>query len=124
MRVYKTKTFARFARKASIRDSDLRAAVNDLARGKIDADLGGGLYKQRLARAGHGKSGGFRVILAYRANLRAAFIFGFAKNEMENIAPDELAALKVLGAHILGLGNEALAKALNEGELIEVEDHA
>ena len=124
MHVYKTKTFARFARKASIRDSELRAAASDLERGKIDADLGGGLYKQRLARAGQGKSGGFRVVVAYRVKSRAAFVFGFAKNEMANIAPDELTALKILGAHILGLGNGALANALNEGELIEVESDA
>jgi hypothetical protein len=121
VRVFKTRPFSRFARKASIRDAELREAVAALGRGQIDASLGGGVYKQRLARKGQGKSGGFRVVLAYRSSLRAVFIFGFAKNEMDNIGPDELAVVKKFAAYLFGLDHEALDAALEAGELIEVE---
>src|ERR1700683_1838925 len=60
-------------------------------RGLIDADLGSGLLKQRVARAGEGRSGGYRTIIAYRAGDRAVFLYGFAKNERDNIGDDELA---------------------------------
>lgn len=41
MRVFKNKSFARFARKARITDAVLFAAISDASRGLIDADLGG-----------------------------------------------------------------------------------
>jgi len=59
MWVFKNKAFARFARKARITDAGLCAAIADASRGLIDADLGGGVVKQRVARQGGGKSGGF-----------------------------------------------------------------
>ena len=93
-RIFKNKPFARFARKNGILDSDLCAAVRDANRGLIAADLGGGVIKQRIARKGAGKSGGFRTIVAFRVRDLAVFIHGFAKNEADNIRADELAALQ------------------------------
>jgi hypothetical protein len=95
MRV-KNKPFARFARKNKIGEEELCKAVGDADRGLIDADLGGGVIKQRVARRGAGKSGGFRTILVFRVRELAVFIHGFAKSEVENIRPDELSALKKL----------------------------
>jgi hypothetical protein len=86
----------------------------------IDADLGGGVIKQRIARAGEGKSGGFRTIILFRAGTRAFFIHGFAKNEQDNIRDDELAAFKLLAAQLLAYDDAALAKAIAAGVLMEV----
>jgi hypothetical protein len=72
----------------------LREAIERAERGTIDADLGGGLIKQRVARQGQGRSGGYRMMIAYRAKDRAVFLFGFAKNERENISTDELLFLR------------------------------
>ena len=120
MRVFKNKAFARFARKARITDAVLCAAIADASRGLIDADLGGGVVKQRVARQGGGKSGGFRTIILFRIGERAFFVHGFAKNEQDNIRDDELAAFKLLAAEMLAYDDEALAKAIGNGTLTEV----
>ncbi len=91
MQLYKLKAFARFQRRERIADEALMRAVRSAEDGLVDADLGGGLIKQRIARSGQGKSGGFRTIIAYRRGNRAVFLFGFAKSERENLDDDELA---------------------------------
>jgi hypothetical protein len=121
--VFKTKSFARFARKARITDVVLCAAVADVARGLIDANLGGGVVKQRIARQGEGTSGGFRTIILFRAGKRAFFVHGFAKNEQDNIRDDELAAFKLLAAELLAYDDGALAAAMGNGTLTEVVCH-
>jgi hypothetical protein len=120
MRVFKNKSFARFARKARIADPVLCSAIADAGRGLIDADLGGGVIKQRVARPGAGKSGGFRTIILFRIAERAFFVHGFAKNDLDNIRDDELAALKLLAAQLLGLDDDALMRAVGNGTLTEV----
>jgi len=84
VQVYKTKGLARFARRERIADVSLAEAIDRADRGLIDADLGGGLIKQRVARQGQGRSGGYRTIVAYRTKDRAVFLYAFAKNEREN----------------------------------------
>ncbi len=86
----------------------------------MDADLGGGVIKQGIARAGGGKSGGFRTIILFKAAERAFFVRGFAKNELDNIRDDELVALKLPAARMLAYDDPALALALAEGILTEV----
>ena len=120
MRIFKNKAFARFARKAGLADQALAEAVERAGRGLIDADLGGGVIKQRIARAGGGKSGGFRTIILFRAGSRAFFVHGFAKNEQDNIRDDEVAAFKMLAARLLAFDNAALAQAVAAGVLMEV----
>jgi hypothetical protein len=120
MRVFKNKSFARFARKTRLTDAVLCAAIADASRGLIDADLGGGVVKQRIARQGGGKSGGFRTIILFRLRERAFFVHGFAKNEQDNIRDDELAALKLLAAEMMAYDDAALAKAMAGGALMEV----
>lgn len=120
MRIFKNKAFARFARKAGLADQALAEVVERAGRGLIDADLGGGVIKQRIARAGGGKSGGFRTIILFRAGSRAFFVHGFAKNEQDNIRADEVAAFKMLAARLLAFDNAALAQAVAAGVLMEV----
>jgi hypothetical protein len=97
-------------------------AVERAARGLIDADLSGGLIKQRVARPGRGRSGGFRVLLAFRPKERAVFVFGFAKNERENINDKELAVVREVAASWLAADAKNIEKALAEGLLIKVQN--
>lgn len=78
---YKVKSFDRFARKNEISDADLAKAGADILQGKVDADLGGGVYKQRVARKGGGKSGGFRTLITHKTNEHIFFVYGFGKND-------------------------------------------
>ena len=98
----------------------LCGAVDAASRGLIDADLGGGVIKQRIARQGEGKSGGFRTIILFRICERAFFVHGFAKNERDNIRDDELDAFKMLAAMMMAYGDDALDKAIENGTLTEV----
>jgi hypothetical protein len=120
LRVFKTKAFSRFARKADLSDGLLSQAVADAERGLVAADLGGGVIKQRIARPGQGKSGGFRTIVLFRAGERAFFVRGFAKNELDNIDEDELRAFKALAAKMLAYDDAAIALALSSRILTEV----
>ncbi|WP_434547614.1 type II toxin-antitoxin system RelE/ParE family toxin [Paracandidimonas soli] len=79
MQIFKTRGVGRFTRREQIADSSLQAAIERAARGSIDADLGGGLIKQRVARLGQGRSGGFRMIIAYREATRAVFLYGLPR---------------------------------------------
>jgi hypothetical protein len=123
MRVFKTKPFARFASREGIADEELCEAVRQAERGLIDADLGGGVIKQRLAREGQGKSGGFRSILFFRRGSVAFFVYGFAKSDRDNIRRDELKAFRRLAGEMLTLDDTALAKAMRNGTVMEIECH-
>lgn len=120
MRTFKTKAFTRFADKVGILDLTLCSAVADAERGLIAADLGGGVIKQRIARSGQGKSGGFRTLIVFSAGTKAIFIHGFAKNEKDNVTNIELIALKKLAAELLVYDDSTLARAIASGALMEV----
>jgi len=115
-----TKPFARFARKALIREAELWEAALLANAGLIDADLGGGVIKQRIARTGEGKSGGARTIILFRFKGRAVFVFGFEKKDVGNIKANELEAFKELADVILGYSDNEIAKRVADGALIEV----
>ena len=120
MRIFKTKWLARYARRERIADRSLSEAIERAGRGLIDADLGGGIIKQRVARSGQGRSGGYRMLVAYREGIRAVFLYAFAKNERENINPDEVLAFREIGAAWLAADARRLAQALEDGRLQEV----
>jgi hypothetical protein len=122
VRVFKTKWFVRFARKERIADHTLREAVEQAERGLIDADLGNGVIKQRVARSGQGKSGGYRTIIIYRSERRAIFVFGFAKSSMANLEPDELDGYRKLAAMYLAKSEKDMDGYVDEGALCEVKD--
>jgi hypothetical protein len=90
--------------------------------GLVDADLGGGLIKQRIARVGQGKSGGYRSVIAFRRGERAVFLFGFAKNERSNIDDEELQEFKRLALVFLELNAGQIATLIDDNELMEVRD--
>jgi hypothetical protein len=120
MRIYKTRQFDKWAEKEGLADGLLREAIAEMERGLIDADLGGHVFKKRVALPGRGKSGGARSLLAYRHADRAFFIYGFAKNERDNIETHELKALRLLATNYLELSVVQLRHAVNECKLIEV----
>jgi hypothetical protein len=117
LRIFKTRWFARGER---ITDGSLSQAVMRAGQGLVDADLGGGIIKQRVAGPGGGRSGGYRVLIAYRAKHRGVFLYGFAKRERENIDPDELVSLREIAAKWLTADTKRIAQAINEGVLQEV----
>jgi hypothetical protein len=86
----------------------------------VDADLGGHLIKQRVARAGGGRSGGYRTVIAYRAGQRSVFLYGFAKSERDNIDDKELDDLRKLARLYLGFSEQQIAAARERSELREV----
>lgn len=122
MTVLMTKTFARFARKAKLEDASLAKAAAEVAAGEFDADLGGHVYKQRVARSGGGKSGGFRTIILFKVGGHSFFAHGFAKNEKANVTAKELKALKKLAEVLLAMSDADIAKGIAAGEFVKVED--
>jgi hypothetical protein len=119
LRVFKSKEFARFARKNQIGDPVLCRAITEILVGTVDAELGGGVYKQRLRRTGEGKSGGFRSIILLRSKTIAIFAFGFAKSDRANITPDELKVWRQIANQLL-TAPASVRAAVEEGKLIEV----
>ena len=122
MRIFKTKWLARFARREGITDMSLSEAIKRADQGRIDADLGGGLIKQRVARQGKGRSGGYRMIVAYRARRRAVLLFGFAKSERENVSQDELLFLRKVAENWLAADGARIQNELESGNLQEIEN--
>lgn len=120
MSTFATKGFARFARKAGLVGARLLLVAGDVTAGRFDADLGGGVFKQRVAREGGGKSGGFRTIILFRVGGHCFFAHGFAKNDTANVSAKELNALKRLADVLLGFSEGQIQKAIGAGELIEV----
>src|SRR5215467_5558327 len=98
-----TKVFARWARKERLEDPTLMAAVGEICSGLVDADLGGGLLKKRVARRGGGK--------------RSIFMYGFAKSERDNLDNDELRHLKGFAQSYLVMSEETMAKAVADGKI-------
>ena len=121
MRAFTTRTFQDWAEDQHIPEDQLADSVREIEQGLIDADLGGHLIKKRVARAGQGKSGGFRTILAFQKEQRAFFLYGFAKNERDNITPKELKALRILGNEFLSYDDETLQRLLFLEEIFEIE---
>lgn len=121
MRAFKTKSFARWADGDGLSDEALAAAVIEMNQGLVDAYLGGQVVKKRVALPGRGKRGGARTLVAFRQDEKAFFIYGFAKNERANVSGKELEALMLLAKEFLSYPTASLTKAIQAGELIEIE---
>ncbi len=122
MRIFKSRWFERFARKERITDAVLRDAVARTEKGQIDADLGGGVIKQRIARPGQGRSKGYRAIILFRHGVRAFFLYGFAKSQRANIDDVEEEQFKEAAKYVLALTEKHLAELLKRGDFIEVKN--
>lgn len=122
VRIYENVWFAKFARKEAIDDAVLRDAVRRAEAGLIDAQLGTGLIKQRVARAGAGKSGGYRALIFFKDGERAIFAFGFAKSGKANLDADELAVFRKAAKIALALSQAEIDAEARAGVLMEVKD--
>jgi len=114
--------FARFAAKEKISNAALIDAAQRADEGQIDADLGGGVIKQRIARPGEGKSKGFRSIVLFRKGDRCIFVFGFQKSDLGNIRDDEVRQFKKMANHVLNLTDTQLVALLANGQFLEIQD--
>lgn len=122
MRIFQNQWFEKFARKQGIPNAALIEAVARAERGLIDADLGGGVIKQRIARKGEGKSGGYRAVIIYRFGARAVFLFGFAKSDRSSLSAAELVGFREVGAGILKATDDEMERAVSIGRFLEVEN--
>lgn len=107
-------------RKAGLTDEALCHAVTEMARGLIDADLGGDIVKKRVALPGQGKRGSTRTIVATKMTNRWFFLYGFAKNERGNIDSNELKMFQEVAKDLLGFNDRQLAEGLSAGEFLEI----
>ncbi|MFZ1103746.1 MAG: type II toxin-antitoxin system RelE/ParE family toxin [Hyphomicrobiaceae bacterium] len=120
MRVFKTKEFARFARREGIGDDALLEAIDRAERGIVDAGIGDGLIKQRVHRPGQGRRGGFRIVIVWRARELSFFVFGFAKKDKTDLTPREYEAYRKIAALLLRHTDESIRRALEAKELVEL----
>lgn len=121
MRVFVTKEFARFARREGISADRLCEAVVRAVRGLIDADLGGGVIKQRIARSGQGRSGGYRTIVAFHVEDRSVYMYGFAKNRKVSLTTSELMVYRQLAEAFLAATAEMIDRLMDDDELREID---
>ena len=120
MKVFKNAWFGRFARKENISAQVLWDAADRAEKGLVDADLGGGVIKQRIARPGESKSKGYRSIVLYRKGDKAFFVYGFPKSDLGNIRDDEQEQFKKAAKSILALSDEQVQQLIENGQFEEV----
>lgn len=120
MRIFKNKPFDRWTIEVKLSDDDLKEAVKEISNGLYEANLGGSIYKKRIALQGRGKSGGGRTIVAFKTDKHTFFIYGFAKNERATISEQEEIALKKLAKIYFGFSDAQLSQAIQAGQLVEV----
>lgn len=118
----KTKWFSKWALKNNLSNADMLSAMMDLIENKGVINLGGNLYKIRIARENEGKSGGYRTLLAYKKDDRAILLFAFAKNEKDNLGHDELTALKKIAGDFIRLDTEEVKRQISLGNLVKLEE--
>ena len=117
-----TKWFSKWSRKAGLTNSAILESLDDLEKGLSIADLGKNLFKVRVKREGQGKSSGYRTIVVFKKDRIAIFLYGFAKNERENISNKELSYFKKLGSDFLKLNSSQLKKAIKKEVLFDLEE--
>lgn len=118
--VFKTRTFRRWAKKVGVDDRQLLHAIEEMRAGLIDAELGSGVVKKRLAASGKGKRGGVRTIVVTNKGTRWIFVYGFEKNERDNIDRDELDAFRLYAKIILQASPTEIERLVTAGELTKV----
>jgi len=120
VRIFKNTWFVRYAGKEGISDNELKEAVNQLEVGQAEANLGGNVYKIRVARSGEGKSSGYRVIIMFKKGERAFYTYGFAKSKRANISEKELKAYKEAAKEFFSITDEQLDRQIKHGYLVEL----
>jgi hypothetical protein len=120
LKIFKNAWFGRFARKEKISAKVFWDAVERAEKGQVDADIGGGVIKQRIARLGAGKSKGYRSIILFRKGEKSFFVYGFSKSDLGNIREDEEEQFKKMAKHVLALTDAQLSELIANGQFEEV----
>ncbi len=120
MRIFKHKYFLKWANLEGLADEVLKKAIDEMESGLYEANLGGGLYKKRVMGKGQGKRGAYRTLIAFKKEDRAFFVYGFAKNERDNVSEKELVVYKKLAKYYLGLSDNDFKKLTQNGDLVEI----
>lgn len=120
MKIFKTKWFAKWASKNSVADQFLYQAAVEVSNARYEANYGQGIIKKRVANKNRGKSGSVRTIIAFKKGTNCFFIYGFSKNEKDNISPNEEKAIKIIGSTLLGYSDNKIQQLVLEKALIEV----
>ena len=121
VRIFKSKWFSRYARKEGISDKQLREAIKEVEKGQIDAVLGSGLIKKRVARDGAGKSGGYRTLIAFKSEARSLFIYAFAKKDIDNLDDDDLKEYKKFARELLRYSDTEISAAVDKCAIEEID---
>ena len=123
MRAFKGKQFSRWASAEKISDADLCQAASEAFAGQVEADLGGYLFKKRIARQDGGKSGGYRTILGFRKSnsSRIFFLHGFPKNVRANITVRERSALSANASALIDTTDRQIEELKAIGTILELE---
>jgi hypothetical protein len=119
-RVFKTKTFDRWAKKV-IADDLLCQAAREIELGLFEADLGQGVCKKRIALPGKGKSGSSRTLVAKQHKSAIFFIAGRQKSDPgTDFTPKEEEAAKVYAGFIESASTQKLNQLAADGILKEI----
>jgi hypothetical protein len=121
-RVFVTRHFRRWMSKAGLIEATLCEAVVEMRRGLIDADLGGHVVKKRLPLPGRGKRGGARTLVATDKRETWIFVYGFTKNQRDDVPGEDLAAWQALAADLLRGSAADLESKAAAGVLAEICD--
>jgi hypothetical protein len=119
-RVFKTKPFARWARKL-LADKVLCVAAGEIEQGRFEAELGGGVCKKRIALPGKGKSGSTRTLVAHHMRSAIVFLVGREKSQPggDFSVQDEEAA-KVIAAAVKATEAKLFEPLVSDGFLMEI----
>lgn len=120
MNIFKHRIFYQWAKSECLKDETLKQAIDEIGKGLYEANLGGGLYKKRIAMPGRGKRGGYRTLVAFMDKQKAFFVYGFAKNVCANISENETKIYRQLAKNLLIMDAEMIKKMLASGKLFEV----
>ena len=114
MKIFKTKQFSKIAKKMHVTDQSLYLTIMEMIEGKIDAHLGGFLYKKRVPLEGRGKRGGARTIIAANLQDKWIFLYGYPKNKKDNLDDTELRIYRSLAERLVIQDIESLSTFLEE----------
>ncbi len=121
MKKLSTKWFKKWSKKVNLSNQDLLETIQNLEAGFSVSELGGNLFKVRAKRKHSGKRSGFRTIIVLKSGEKAIFLYGFGKNEKENISKSDLKNLKKLGHDLISLDSKQLKVAISKGILFDLE---
>lgn len=121
MRIFKNKTFNKWAKELKVADEALLKIVEEIKTGMCETNLGGHIYKKRVPINGKGKRSGLRVIIAFKVDEITIFVYGFPKNNKDNITNQEKEALKALAKIYFTYSDEQFDEMVNARKFFEVE---